>query len=507
VERRVAASVALTSVAQIATMTLGGVLAILVAAEFGSDARTDGFFAAYGVYAMVILLAQSVRVTVVPRLLESGPAGGELPAGSPDPRGSPSFDAFNRFFAAVLVSVALLGVVFGALGDPLASLLTADDEAQSTARTALAILWPAAGFHLFAALAAAMLGVLGDYVLAAVSYAVGGISSIVAFLALEGSLGIDSLPVAVLIGAGVTAAPLALALARAGWRPALADVRGSTRRAGVLGLSSPPMVLMQLMYLISIAFAARLEEGAVTVFSYAFFGLGLLIALVASSIPIVFAAPLAATWDRDPESLRPHVDAVFRTGLMVLVPAVAAAALVGDDAGRVLLAEFTDGEVEQTVRTFLVLSGSAIVAEALAIPVTALFTLGRYGSMALLSLPVLGAYAALSAIASTADSLYWLAAVMPACLLGFALGMLALLHGRNWAPVAGRLGWEVLRMAAPAVPFVIAAAAFSGISDWVAYAVGLAGYAASIAAYMPTHRALALRLVSSIRASAVAGRA
>jgi peptidoglycan biosynthesis protein MviN/MurJ (putative lipid II flippase) len=500
--RRVAASVALTSVAQIATMVLGGVLAVLVAAEFGSNAQTDGFFAAYGVYALVILLAQSLRVSVVPRLME-----GESTQAS--------FDAFNRFVAAVLLIFALFGVLFVALGHPLAALLTGDAEAQSTAQTALAILWFAAGFQLFAALAAAMLGVFGNFVLAAVAYAVGGITSIVSFLVLEGALGIDSLPVAVLIGAAVTATPPAVALLRAGWRPSLAHVRNvrlAARRAGLLGLSSPPMVLMQAMYLISVVFVAQLEEGAVTIFSYAFFGLGILIALVASSIPIVFAAPLAATWDRDPESLRPHVDAVFRTGLMVLIPAIAAAWLLGDDIGRILLAEFTDSEVTETVRTFLVMSPATIAAEALAIPVTALFTLGRYRAMALLSVPVLVVYAGLSAAGYALDSIYAVAAVLPICLFGFALGMLALLHGRGVWSVAARLGGEVLRLAIPAAacfaaPAAVFAQAGSSAADVAAFAIGLGLYAALVALLMPAHRDLAVRLVASIRQSAAAGRA
>jgi hypothetical protein len=498
--RRVAASVALTSVAQIATMLLGGVLAVLVAARFGSNARTDGFFAAYGVYAMVILLAQSMRVTVVPRLLDGQ-------------NGEASFEAFNRFVAAVVLIFAVLGVVFLALGDPLSGLLTGDAEAQSTARTALAVLWPAAGFQLFAALAAAMLGVFGDYVLAALSYAVGGITSIASFLLLEGSLGIDSLPVAVLIGSSVTAAPLAVSLTRRGWRARLSDlrdVRRAARSAGLLGLSSPPMVLMQAMYLISIPFVAAIEEGAVTIFSYAFFGLGILIALVASSIPIVFAAPLAATWDRDPESLRPHVDAVFRTGLMVLVPTVAGAWLLGDDIGRVLLAEFTGAEVTETVRTFLVVSPATIAAEALAIPVTALFTLGRYRQMALVSLPVLAVYAALSAAASALDSIYAVAAVLPVCLFGFAIGILALLHGRGVWRVAARLGGEVMRLGLPAAAcFAVPAAVLVGstATDVIAYALGLALYAALVGLFMPAHRDLAVRLVASIRQSAAAGRA
>ena len=269
---------------------------------------------------------------------------------------------------------------------------------------------------------------------------------------------------------------------------------------------------MQAMYLISIPFVAAIEEGAVTIFSYAFFGLGILIALVASSIPIVFAAPLAATWDRDPESLRPHVDAVFRTGLMVLVPTVAGAWLLGDDIGRVLLAEFTGAEVTETVRTFLVVSPATIAAEALAIPVTALFTLGRYRQMALVSVPVLAVYAVLSAAASALDSIYAVAAVLPVCLFGFAIGILALLHGRGVWRVAARLGGEVIRLGLPAaacfaVPAAVLAPVGSTATDVVAYALGLALYAALVGLFMPAHRDLAVRLVASIRQSAAAGRA
>lgn len=499
--RRVAASVALTGVAQIATMVLGGVLAVLVAARFGSNAHTDGFFAAYGVYAMVILLAQSMRVTVVPRL---------LPEHEPPAAGAPSFEAFNRYLAAVLLIFVVFGVVFVALGDPLSDVLTGDAEAHSTARTALAILWPAAGFQLFAALSAAMLGLLGDYVLAAVSYSVGGLTSIGAFLAMEGALGIDSLPVAVLIGSAVTAVPLAVALWRAGWRPALSGLRESAAGAGMIAVASLATVQLQLMYLISIAFAARLEEGAVTIFSYAFFGLGLLIALVASSVPIVFAAPLAATWDRDPASLRPFQDDVFRTGLMVLVPMIAAAALLGDDIGRTLLAEFSEADVQATVRTFLILSGLAVVAVALAIPVTALFTQGRYRAMALLTVPVLAVYVALSAAAATTDSLYWLAAAMPVAWLGFGLCLLALLYGPGFLRIAGHLGWEAVRLGVPAAACFAAPAALlhdgSAAGDIAAFVLGLILYGALVAWFMPAYRNLAVRLAASLRQSALAAR-
>jgi hypothetical protein len=67
--RSLAGNAAITSASQAATMITGGLLAVLVAAMIGSTAETDGFFAAYGVYAMIVSFAQSARTTIVARLL------------------------------------------------------------------------------------------------------------------------------------------------------------------------------------------------------------------------------------------------------------------------------------------------------------------------------------------------------------------------------------------------------------------------------------------------------
>jgi hypothetical protein len=125
---------------------------------------------------------------------------------------------------------------------------------------------------------------------------------------------------------------------------------------------------------------------------------------------------------------------------------------------------------------------------------------------------VLIVYTGLSAAGYDLDSIYAVAAVLPICLFGFALGMLALLHGRRVWAVAARLGGEVLRLGVPAAacfaaPAALFAQAGSSAADVAAFAVGLALYAALVALLMPAHRDLAVRLVASIRQSAAAGRA
>jgi len=173
--RRVARSAAVTGLAQFATMAIGAVLAVVILLELGKNDRTDGLLAAYGVYSVVVLFSQSFRTTVVARLLD-------------DERSL--YAAYDAFLGAVLMLFLAAGIVFIALGDPLASLLTGDlgADAHDTAQTALAILWPGAGAQLVAALTAGALGVRDDFALPGLAYVAGGVLSVVLVLALSGPL-------------------------------------------------------------------------------------------------------------------------------------------------------------------------------------------------------------------------------------------------------------------------------------------------------------------------------
>src|SRR5439155_17540731 len=50
-------------------------VAAILAQKFGHTAETDGFFAAYGVYLVLVLAAQSIRLVVLPDLTRAVPAG------------------------------------------------------------------------------------------------------------------------------------------------------------------------------------------------------------------------------------------------------------------------------------------------------------------------------------------------------------------------------------------------------------------------------------------------
>ena len=225
--RSVASNAAITSVSQASTMLSGGLLAVLVAAIIGNDARTDGFFAAFAVYSLLVLFAQSSRTTIVARLLE----------------GRERFTSFNQYLGAGLLIVLLVSILFGPLGGVVARLLTGDlpAPAAETARTALLLLWPAAALQVFGALGAAMLGALGEFMWPGVAFLAGSLVSIAAFLALQPAMGIDAVSAGMLVGSVVSAGVVGVGLARSGWRPSSATItapREALRAAAVLTISS-----------------------------------------------------------------------------------------------------------------------------------------------------------------------------------------------------------------------------------------------------------------------------
>src|SRR2546430_9855510 len=73
----------LTGLAQIVLALAAAGAGALLAQKFGRSAKTDGFLAAYGVYLLLVLAAQSFRLVVVPDLTRAaaeGRLGGEAPA-------------------------------------------------------------------------------------------------------------------------------------------------------------------------------------------------------------------------------------------------------------------------------------------------------------------------------------------------------------------------------------------------------------------------------------------
>src|SRR3954465_4162325 len=65
----------LTGVSTAAVSGSAAVLGIILSRKFGLGVKTDGFFAAYGAYLALVLVAGSLRVIVLPRFVEARAAG------------------------------------------------------------------------------------------------------------------------------------------------------------------------------------------------------------------------------------------------------------------------------------------------------------------------------------------------------------------------------------------------------------------------------------------------
>src|SRR4051794_17608084 len=152
------------ALSQVALLGIQGIAALAILVTFGKGADTDAVFAAYGVYGILVVMCQTLRLTVVARIVES-----------PSPHA-----AFDRFLGAGLSLLVVAGVVQVLFGDALARLLTGDlgAHAVSVARWTLAILWVAVVGQFIAALGAALLGVRGEFKYVGLSYVAGGVLNI-----------------------------------------------------------------------------------------------------------------------------------------------------------------------------------------------------------------------------------------------------------------------------------------------------------------------------------------
>ena len=455
---RPARAVILTSGGQAMAMATGGLMAILLATRFRGSSATDGFFAAYSVYGLVLLVAQSTRLTVVPRLI-GGPA---------------RYTEFDRYLCAIGVLWIGLGVVFVALGGPLASLLTGTSAARSTARDAFLVLWPAAGAQLVAALGAAMLGVLGSYGHAAAGYVAGSLASVGAFVALADPLGINSVAVALLIGALVTATPVLWSLLRRRWRPPLRGAAdGTERRAALILLGAASVAAPQLLYVIGVAAAASLGSGTQTAFSYGFAGVQVLVSVLAGSVSIVAAAPIAASWDRDPRSLGGSIERGFRLAVLILVPCIAAVALIGSDVAGRLLSGFSSSEVRAVISSFFALSPLILAAQASAIPLVALYALHRHAAVTSLAIGAAALQIVLATGAVAVGGIVTLGVATSISSLAFAAGLYVLLYGCRLAIREGfRRIIDVISVGVPAAACFVAPSIL-GVGKGLTLVIGL----------------------------------
>jgi peptidoglycan biosynthesis protein MviN/MurJ (putative lipid II flippase) len=487
----VASNAAIASASQAAAMVSGGLLAVIVAATIGTNAETDGFFAAFAIYATVAAFAQTSRTTIVARMLE----------------GTGRFTAFNEYLGAGMLLFLAIAVAFGPLGGPVAALITGGlpAAAADTATTALLLFIPASALQIFAGFGAAMLGALDDFVWAGLAFLAGSLLTIVAFVALRPALGVDALAVAILLGAVLSAAIVGVALVRLGWRPSRTTItqpRAARRAAAVLLISSVSFLMAQVGFIVILGVGARLGVGVISVYTYSYMAMGLVLAVFVSSVPMVMAGPLSQTWDRRPETLLPHHEAVLRAGMLLVVPVLAAAALIGTDVAGFVLREFSDAQATLVIELFLILSVNVIWGLVNTVPYAALVAVGRYVALAVVTAVVVAVQVLLALAAGAVDSVWLLAAGVPISTAATVVTTLFIVsHG--YAVLAGpRLSAIVARFVlagavAFGAPYALAHAVGAPGAGWLAFAAGLLLYAA-VVTRLPAEREIAVRLVAAV---------
>jgi hypothetical protein len=251
---------ALTGVAQIVVALSAAGAGALLAQKFGRTAETDGFLSAYGVYLVLVLAAQTLRLVVVP----------DLTRARSEDRLAEEVDAYGVAFLAFAVPASLLVAL---LSRPLGDAITGSLPPVSAhvAGRALAILVPAAFLQLLAALAASALAAQDSYGTAALGYATGGIVGLVVFAAFADSHGIVALAWGLAANGAVSLGVPAAKLLRRGLigRRLPPSLGVLARLRHLLEGAAVPLAL-QGCYLLSLRFAAKLGVGSVTTFSYAY---------------------------------------------------------------------------------------------------------------------------------------------------------------------------------------------------------------------------------------------
>jgi peptidoglycan biosynthesis protein MviN/MurJ (putative lipid II flippase) len=483
-----ASNAAITAVTQIASMGLGAVIAVVILLRFGKDVETDGLFAAYGVYGILVVIAQSFRTTIVARLVE----------------GRSLFAELDRHLGAVGVVFLLAAIPLVALAEPLAHLLVGKlgTTAVHAARTALLILWFAAGAQLASALLAAALAVRDEFALPGAAYVAGGLVSIAALLALAPLIGIQSVSLALCLGGATTAALMFARLVRLGYRPSPAGLvpdGRSVARAALLVWAAAGAIGAQVTFVVTIGFAARLGEGSPTLYTYANFLFILFLAAIAGSMTIVLAPHVAETWDGRPESLHAPMIEVFRAGLVMTAPVVGVVAVAGQAAAGIALDAHDAREV---VDVFLVLSGGLVPAIAMPVVMVAMYSSGRYGTLAAVAALGVVLQFALCAAVLGLHSVVALAAASLATGLFGATVMLVLVFGRGAGRVIGMLGRELALVSAVAAlafgPPLALGLVGGKVVQPVAALLGLGAFLALAPRALPRHWELAQRVLAPL---------
>jgi hypothetical protein len=451
----------------------------ILSRKFGHGVKTDGFFAAYAVYIALVLVANALRVVVLPqvaRAREAGRLGSEV----------------GTWCLGLAVPVVPAVVVSIAAADAVARALTGKAEARHAAAELLPWLVPAAAAQIYAGVAASALAALDDYGTAALGFGAGAVAGLALIAALVDH-GVAAFGWGLALNGGISlGVPLALLVARGGLgRPSGAV--GHRLRDLAVGVALP--FALQGLYVIAYRFASGLGTGRPTTFSYAYLIAALLVAVTATSVALVSSVPLAREGLSDELAAR-HVVAASWLSLAVVAAAAGVFALAGERVARWALgSRYGGGTGSELGRLVVYLAPWMVTSVAVSVAFPLLFVRGRARWLPLLAALALGAHVLVEWAGRAAFGLAGVAAGM-AVTTGVVLVALLWPLGALTATLRGlavaALACGGLAALAFGVPRIVLGAAPTA-------AVGLALYAAALYTWRPAGLRTAWAYVRALR--------
>jgi len=466
---------ALTGAALAVQTGLAAVVGIVLAREFGRGAETDGFFAAYGVFIVIVLAAGAIRVTVLPtfaRARASGCLGGEAVS-------------FVLALAVIALPVLILGTV---LRGPVATLLTGGAPvAQATAAMVLPWMLLAATCQLFAGLAASVLAAMNDYASPAVGFALGSVLGLAYILWRVNADGVSAFSIGMtvngVVALGVPAVAIAIRAARDGSpRSALRPRGGSAfARLSMLGFGVALPFALQALYVMLLPFASRDGEGEVTSLAYAYLVSSAVVAVCASSLGLVTAVPLARSGLGPGRAVR-HIVASSWLALVAIGVAAAVFGVAGGNVvGSLLGPDYNDRVGRDLGLLVVALTPWMVVAVTSAVTFPLLFVAGAIRKLPLTALAVVIVQVPLAWTGNVLFGVTGLALALAASTGLAVLAMLAMLEAVR-ATVVG-VGVAAIKVAVVAlVAFIPVSLVLSSVPAAV---VGTIAYAVIVAVLRP----------------------
>jgi O-antigen/teichoic acid export membrane protein len=455
----------LTGISTAAVSGSAAVLGVILSRKFGHGVKTDGFFAAYGPYLALVLVAGSLRVVVLPRFVTARSAG----------RLSHEVGAWSAGLAAPL---ALLAVAAIAAPHAIADALTSSPQAADYAARLLPWIVPSAVAQIFGGLVASALAALDDYEWAAFGFAFGSVAGVALTLALVGH-GVIALGWGLALnGALSLAIPLVPLVLLGGLSRPDGRVWGRLVELGE-GVALP--LALQGLYVIGYRFASGLGAGRATTFSYAYLIAAFLVSVTAASVALVATVPFAREGS-SPERVARHVIAISWLSLVPVGAAAGVFALAGEGVvRRVLGSSYSGGTGAELGRLVVYLAPWMIASVALTVAYPLVFVRGRGRWLPLLAAGALGLQVL---VEWGARAVFGLAGVAAGLALTTAVVLVVLLAALG-ALVRVSAGVAIAAIACGCVAVLSFGLPRIVVGPVAAAAIGLVVYAAALAVWRP----------------------